>query len=173
MFVVAIVIAVAALAILLVAGVPDLFDWVHERTGRAPTLGLEIIVRRRFAIDWENSRTHLVGADLIVPNNSTVNVTITQIGLRPVDFPGPTKLVGGRLPETIERGKALYRTIKPFDFTDILNQTSNSDLPSEPIFLIYIESGYGSATKTCCSEPFTLISGSSEPLNAGFSEWTE
>jgi hypothetical protein len=169
----AIVVAVSALVILLVAGVPDLLAWLRIQTGRAPARKLEIMVRRRFAMDWENSRSQLIKAEVVLANNSTTDVTITNITLRPVGFSGPTKLIGGQFPETIEHGKAIFRAIRPIDFTDILGLTSNSDRPPEPIFAVSVESGYGSTVKNCCSEPFSLIPRASQQLAAGFDEWTE
>lgn len=107
LFVAAIVIAVAALAILLVAGVPDLFAWLRTQVGGTPTQGPEIMVRRRFAMDWENSRSALADVEVVLANNSTVDVTITKIGLKPIGFSGPTKLVGGPLP----LGRRLMRAL--------------------------------------------------------------
>jgi hypothetical protein len=172
-FTAAIVIAVAALATLLVAGIPDFLGWLHERVGRESTVELEIIVKRQFAVDYENSSIRLVRVNFILQNNSAGAINVTKIILKPFGFPGPAKLVGGNLPEIIEPGGAESHTIRMIDITDILGLTSPSDQPNEPTFSIHVESGYGSALRTWTSEPFSLRSKYSQPFDGGFSEWTE
>jgi hypothetical protein len=145
----------------------------HEQPGPELPAGVEIIVRRRFAVDWENGRPRLVGAQAIVANNSTVDIIVTKVGLKPVGFPGPSKLVSGNVPEKVEPGGALTCALQAVDFSDILDQVSVSKRPGEPIFLVYTETGYGSAAKAYRSEPFSMKPKSIRPLSDGFTEWTD
>lgn len=173
LFTSAIVIAVAGLAMLLIAGIPDFLAWLQERAGHEPAMGLEIIVKRHFAVNYENSSIRLIRVELIVQNNSGTAINVTKIALQPFGFPAPAKLIGGNLPEIVETGQALHRTIHTVDFGDIQSLTSPSDQPDEPKFSFRVESGYGSAVRSWTSEPFSLISRSSQPLDDGSSEWTE
>ena len=154
-------------------GSPGLIGWPRERTGQGPAMSVEIIVRRRFSMDWESGHPRLAGAEVTIANNSATDIILTKLALKPVGFPGLSLLVGGRLPEKIESGNALSRTLQTIDFTDILDQVSRADLPGEPTFSIHAESGYGCAVKAYGSEPFSLIPRSTQPLADGFNEWTE
>jgi hypothetical protein len=151
----------------------DLIAGFHKGPGCAPTMGVEIIMRRRFVMDWESKRPRLADAEGIMANNSMADIIINKVGLKPVGFPGPAKLVSGKAPQTIEPGKAASCMLQAIDFADILVQVSNSGRPGEPAFSVYAESGYGSARKIYCSEPFSLEPRSTRPLDAGFNEWTE
>jgi hypothetical protein len=95
LFIPAIICVAAALLILVSAGIPDLLSWFQDRTSRQAASALEIIVKRRFDVDWENSRPRLAGAEIIVQNNSTDDVTATEITLKPVEFSGPAKSLPG------------------------------------------------------------------------------
>jgi hypothetical protein len=141
----------------------------QERREAVPDL--EIIVQRRFALDYENKSARFVRAEVIAQNKSSADVTVTKLGVKPVEIAGPTKLVREDLPETIGRGKALYRAIRPLDFADILGVVSPSNVPDEPRFLVYVESGYGSTMKRWTSAAFSLAS--SRQLTGEYDEWTE
>ena len=173
LFIPAIIVAAAALLILVSAGIPDLLSWSRDRTSRQETSALEITVKRRFDVDWENSRSSLAEAELIVQNNSASDVTVTKIALKPVGFSGPTKLVGGLLPAEIGSQKALCRMIHAIDFIDILNLTSPSGTPDEPMFSIDVVRGYGSTARTYSSDAFSLTPRSTQAMSEGFSGWTE
>jgi hypothetical protein len=152
---------------------PEAAAGPHQQPGPELPTGVEIIVRRRFAMDWENGRPCLVGAQAIVANNSTADIFVTKVGLKPAGFPGPSKLVSGNAPEKVEPGGALTCALEAVDFSDILDQVSVSKRPGEPVFLVYAETGYGSAVKAHRSEPFSMTPKSTRPLSDGFTEWTE
>lgn len=145
---------------------------LHEPSGGAPA-GVEVIVRRRFAVDWGNGLPRLVGAQALVANNSAASVTVTKIGLKPVGFPGPSKLISGNIAEKVEPGSALTCALQLVDFSDVLDHVSASEQPGEPAFLVYAETSYGSAVKAYHSEPFSMTPKSTRPLDDGFTEWTE
>ena len=145
----------------------------HGQPGTELPAGVEIIVRRRFAMDWVNGRPCLVGAQAIVANNSTADITVTKVGLKPIGFPGPSKLVSGNVPEMVKPGGAVTRALQAVDFSDILNQVSVSKRPGQPVFLVYAETGYGSAVQAHRSEPFSMTPKSTRPLDDGFTEWTD
>ena len=152
---------------------PDTTAGLHEPSGGVPPAGVEVIVRRRFAMDWEKGYPRLAGAQAIVANNSAASVIVTKVGLKPVGFPGPSKLISGNVPEKVEPGSAVTCALQVFDFSDILEQVSVSKWPGEPVFLVYAETGYGSAVKAYRSEPFSTTPKSTRPLDDGFTEWTE
>ena len=141
----------------------------QERQEAVPDL--EIMVQRRFALDYENKSARLVRAEIIAQNRSSTGVTVTKIGVKPVEFDGPAKLASEDLPETIGEGKALYRSVRPFDFADILGLASPLDVSDEPRFLVYVESGHGSTMKRWTSTAFSLVS--SRQLTGESDEWTE
>jgi hypothetical protein len=163
-------VAVASLAVSIAAFVRAGRWRAQERREAVPDL--EIIVHRRFALDYKNLSARFERAEVIAQNKSSVDVTVTRIGVRSLDYDAPAKLVGEELPETIDRGKALHRVIRPLDFADLLGLIPPSYVPDEPRFLVYAESRYGSTMKHWASEPFTLVS-SRQQLTGEYDSWTE
>lgn len=174
LFIVAVVVGTAAFLILLVAGVPDLVYWIRAQIDRQKAQDLEVIVRRRFVVDWDNRCIRLVEAEAIVQNNSLADIAPSRMVLKPANFRGDAKQVGGLLPETIGAGRALSCKIQQFDFSDILGRTSSFDLPNMPMFSVSVEIGYGSRIKNRASKPFPLRPKTlKSPTLGGSSEWTE
>jgi hypothetical protein len=66
---------------------------------------------------------------------------------------------------------ALKSVIEPLDFSDILDQVTESDLPDEPMFSVRVESGYGTVMRVWTSEPFPLSS--YKPLTGEYDGWSE
>jgi hypothetical protein len=167
---VVIVIAFTSFVLSMAAGLPDLLAFTRARMGHGAN-ALEVIVRRQFETDWENDRGCFTGAQVIAQNNSSADVLVTKLGLTPVGFSAPTKLLGANLPDALAPGMALIRTILPIDVDDILGLTSQTARPVEPRFAVYLETGYGSAARRWTSEPFSLIP--SGPFTGEYSGWTE
>jgi len=140
----------------------------QERREASPEL--EVIANRRFTLDYENLSANFVRAEIIAQNKSSGDVPVTRIGLKLVGSETPAKLVGEGLPETVGRGKALYRSVPSQDFKDILG-LAPSAVAGEPKFLVYVESGHGSTRKRWNSAPFSLVS--SRELTGQYDEWTE
>jgi hypothetical protein len=112
---------------------PDTTAGLHEPSGGVPPAGVEVIVRRRFAMDWENGYPRLAGAQAIVANNSAASVILTKVGLKPVGFPGPSKLISGNIPEKVEPGSAVTCALQVFDFSDIWTRCPSPKWPGDPV----------------------------------------
>ncbi len=140
----------------------------QERLAAEPRL--EVIARPWFTLGGQGGIV-LERVEVIAHNSSISAIHVSEYGIEQTGAARDRRVFGRGEDLTVQPGASLYREIEPGAFTELSGRISKQS--AELMFVIYVQTGHGTAARVWRSIPFSVMPGEPPrtPDGGMYSSW--